>query len=76
MAAPGKITADKREVLENLWVLGCTYAQIGRMLGVHPTSVSREIARNGSGKHGLKNPIGRQGRRSYKCGYAFLQVRV
>ena len=69
MATPGKITADKREVLENLWRQGFRNAEIARALGVHPSSVSRELARNGSGRHGTKNPVGRQARGTYLCGY-------
>ena len=69
MAAPGKMTADKRDALENMWVRGYTFAEIGRVLGVHLSTVSREIGRNGSGRHGSKNPLGQRARGSYLCGY-------
>ena len=61
MAAAGKITADLRGVLENLWGEGKTLMEIARALGVHPASVSREVGRNHSGRHGWKNPLGAAG---------------
>jgi transposase, IS30 family len=69
MATPGKITTDKREVLENMWRQGHRGCDIARALGVHPSSVSRELRRNGSGRHGVKNPLGRRVRGGYLCGY-------
>ena len=69
MATPGKITKDKREVLENLWRRGRRVGEIADALGVHPSSVSRELRRNNSGRHGTKNPTGQRARGSYLCGY-------
>jgi transposase, IS30 family len=69
MATPGKITSDKREVLENMWRQGHRVGQIAVALGVHASSVSRELRRNGSGRHGTKNPLGQRLRRWYLCGY-------
>jgi transposase, IS30 family len=69
MAKPGKITKDKREVLENLWRQGSRVSEIARALGVHASSVSRELRRNNSGRHGTKNPVGRLVKGSYLCGY-------
>jgi IS30 family transposase len=69
VATPGKITRDKREVLENMWRQGHRVGQIAVVLGVHASSVSRELRRNGSGRHGTKNPLGRQRRSWYLCGY-------
>jgi len=69
MATPGKITKDKRDVLENMWRQGSRVSEIARALGVHASSVSREIRRNNSGRHGTKNPVGRQARGAYLCGY-------
>jgi transposase, IS30 family len=69
MATPGKITKDKRDVLENMWRQGSRVGEIARVLGVHASSVSRELRRNNSGRHGTKNPVGRQARGSYLCGY-------
>jgi transposase, IS30 family len=69
MAAAGKITADLRRVLENLWGEGKTLTEIARALGVHPASVSREVLRNHSGRHGQKNPLGPCRRGLYLRGY-------
>jgi IS30 family transposase len=69
MARPGKITRDKREVLQNLWRDGHKQCEIARVLGVDPSTVSRELGRNNSGRHGVKNPVGKQLRGSYLCGY-------
>ena len=69
MATPGKITKDKREVLENMWRHGRSLSDIARALGVHASSVSRELGRNHSARHGTKNPRGRQAKGRYLCGY-------
>jgi IS30 family transposase len=69
MATPLKITDDLRLVIENLWRQGHTFAQIARAIGVHPSSVGREVRRNGSGRAGPKNPLGPQRRGWYFCGY-------
>jgi IS30 family transposase len=69
MATPGKITEGKREVLENLWRRGYRLREIADVLGVHVSSVSRELRRNNSGRHGVKNPVGRRVRGWYLCGY-------
>jgi transposase, IS30 family len=70
MARPGSITKDKREVLENLWRDGHRKSEIARALGVHPSSVTRELARNNSYRQATKNPIGQRLRGSYLCGYS------
>jgi transposase, IS30 family len=69
MATPLKITDDLRRVIENLWRDGNTFAAIARAIGVHPSSVSREVRRNGSGHHGVKNPLGPRLRGRYYRGY-------
>jgi IS30 family transposase len=69
VAVAGKITSDLRHVLENLWRQGKTFVEIGLALGVDPSTVWREIGRNGSGRHGTKNPLGRQQRGRYLHGY-------
>ena len=69
MAAPGKITEDKREVLENMWRQGRRKCEIADALGVHASTVSREIRRNGSGRHGTKNPLGPELGGAYYEGY-------
>jgi transposase, IS30 family len=69
MATPGKITKDKREVVENMWRRGHRICEIAGVLGVHASTVSREIGRNGSGRHGEKNPSGADRKGRYFCGY-------
>jgi IS30 family transposase len=69
VAVAGKITSDLRRVLENLWRQGKTVTEIGRALGVDPGSVGRELDRNGSGRHGTKNPLGADRRGRYLDGY-------
>jgi IS30 family transposase len=82
VARPGKITADLRFVIENMWAGGASYGQIASALGVHRSSVSREVARNHAGKQGAKNPRGRLGstggvaglRTGYRVGYRAVQA--
>lgn len=69
MAAPGKITEELRGVVENLWGQGKTFSEIGRALGVHASSVSREIGRNNCYRQGVKNPLGKTRRGLYRWGY-------
>jgi transposase, IS30 family len=69
MATPGKITEDKREVLENLWRAGAGLTQIAVALDVHVSTVSRELQRNGSGRHGTKNPLKAERGGVYFSGY-------
>jgi transposase, IS30 family len=67
MARAGVITADLRRVIENMWGQGASCAQIARTIGVHRGSIGREMARNHSYRHGVKNPRARVGR--YRWGY-------
>jgi IS30 family transposase len=60
MARAGVITADVRRVIENMWAMGESCAQIARVVGVHRSSVGREVARNHSYRHGVKNPAWRR----------------
>ena len=69
MATPLKITDDLRRVIENLWRDGQTFAAIARAIGVHPSSVSRGVRPNGSGRHGAKNGLGSTRRGPYYRGY-------
>jgi transposase, IS30 family len=66
MARAGMITADLRRVIENMWGQGESCAQIARAIGVHRSSVGRELARNHSYRQGVKSP--RQGT-PYRWGY-------
>jgi IS30 family transposase len=56
-------------VIANLWRDGKTLAEIARAVGVHASSVSREVRRNGSGRAGSKNPLGPTRRGLYYRGY-------
>jgi transposase, IS30 family len=67
MARPGAITADLRRVIENMWGQGSSCAEIARAIGVHRCSVGREVDRNHSYRHGVKNPRRAGGR--YRVGY-------
>ncbi|SCG57141.1 IS30 family transposase [Micromonospora siamensis] len=74
VARPGVLTFGHRQVLEHLWGVGRTISQIAGVLGVPVCTVSREVARNNSARHGTKNPLGRslphgRGRRPYRWGY-------
>ncbi|GHJ52185.1 hypothetical protein Nm8I071_14920 [Nonomuraea sp. TT08I-71] len=59
VARPGVLTFGHRQVLEHLWGAGQTITQIAGLLGVPVCTVSREVARNNSARHGTKNPLGR-----------------
>nr|WP_307849323.1 IS30 family transposase [Micromonospora sp. U56] len=68
------LTFGHRQVLEHLWASGRTISQIAGLLGVPVCTVSREVARNNSARHGTKNPLGRllppgRARRPYRWGY-------
>ncbi|MFC8620602.1 IS30 family transposase [Micromonospora purpureochromogenes] len=74
VARPGVLTFGHRQVLEHLWASGRTISQIAGLLGVPVCTVSREVARNNSARHGTKNPLGRslppgRARRPYRWGY-------
>jgi IS30 family transposase len=74
MARPGVLTEGHRQVLEVNWGKGKTITEIAGVLGVSVGTVSRELVRNGSYTHGVKNPLGRslpsgRARRPYRWGY-------
>ncbi|GLI03966.1 IS30 family transposase [Phytohabitans aurantiacus] len=71
MARAGVITADLRRVIENMWGRGKSCAEIARTIGVHRSSVGREVDRNHSHRHGVKNPRRGEagGRGRYQVGY-------
>ncbi|MFG1661438.1 IS30 family transposase [Micromonospora chersina] len=61
-------------MLEHLWASGRTITQIAGLLGVPVCTVSREVARYHSARHGTKNPLGRllppgRARAPYRWGY-------
>jgi len=73
VARPGVLTLGHRQVLEVNWRAGKTISEIARVLGVAVSTVSREIGRYNSSRHGFKNPLmwrlkGRA-RRPYLWGY-------
>ncbi|WP_442791349.1 IS30 family transposase [Micromonospora sp. NBC_01739] len=74
VARPGVVTFGHRQVLEHLWGSGRTISQIAGLLGLPVCTVSREVARYHSARHGTKNPLGRslpsgRARRPYRWGY-------
>ncbi|GAA1663483.1 IS30 family transposase [Catellatospora bangladeshensis] len=69
MAKAHVLTAGHRQVIENMWGLGSTYAQIATVVGVAVSSVWREIRRSNSSRHGVKNPLGATRGGLYRWGY-------
>jgi transposase, IS30 family len=74
VARPGVLTFGHRQVLEIAWGRGRSIGQIAVVLGVTASTVSRELARYHSARHGTKNPLGRwfpagRARRPYRWGY-------
>ncbi|WP_435873033.1 IS30 family transposase [Micromonospora arborensis] len=74
VARPGAVTFGHRQVLEHLWGSGRTITQIAGLLGVSVGTVSREVGRYHSARHGTKNPLGRslpsgRARAPYRWGY-------
>lgn len=57
MARPGVLTRGHRQVLEVNWRAGRTITEIARVLGVSVSTVSREVSRYNSSRHGFKNPL-------------------
>jgi len=73
VAKPGVLTLGHRQVLEVNWRAGRTLTEIAAVLGVAVSTVSREVCRYNSSRHGFKNPLrltltGRA-RRPYRWGY-------
>jgi len=74
VARPGVLTLGHRQVLEAAWGRGGSISLIAVVLGVSVATVSRELSRYHSGRHGTKNPLGRsrppgRARRAYRWGY-------
>jgi IS30 family transposase len=57
VAKPGALTAGHRQVLEVNWRAGKTITEIAGVLGVAASTVSREVGRYHSARHGFKNPL-------------------
>lgn len=74
MAKPGVLTFGHRQVLEINWRNGKRIVEIAAILGVAVCTVSRELSRYNSARHGFKNPLlyslpkGRA-RAPYRVGY-------
>ncbi|MBQ0982910.1 IS30 family transposase [Micromonospora zamorensis] len=74
VARPGVLTFGHRQVLEHLWGAGRRISEIAGLLGVPVCTVSREVSRYHSARHGTKNPLGRslpsgRARAPYRWGY-------
>ena len=74
VARPGVLTFGHRQVLEHLWGAGHRISEIARLLGVTVCTISREVGRYHSARHGTKNPLGRvlppgRARLPYRWGY-------
>jgi IS30 family transposase len=74
VARPGVLTFGHRQVLEVQWRNGRRIVEIAAVLGVAVCTVSRELARYNSARHGFKNPLlytlrPGQARMPYRVGY-------
>jgi IS30 family transposase len=73
VAKPNVLTLGHRQVLEANWAAGKTVTELAGLLGVAVSTISRELQRYHSSRHGVKNPLrltltGRA-RRPYLWGY-------
>jgi transposase, IS30 family len=54
---PGKrLTAEQRATIERCWAVGWSQARIAVAVGVSPSTISREVHRNGGRRHGARHP--------------------
>jgi IS30 family transposase len=58
-----------RQVIENLWGAGRSFAQIAAVVGVVESTVWREVNSYHSARHGTKNPLGAVRGGLYRWGY-------
>jgi transposase, IS30 family len=74
VARPGVLTLGHRQVLEAGWRAGRRISEIAEVLGVSVATVSRELARYNSARHGFKSPLVQslppgRARAPYRVGY-------
>jgi len=69
MARAHVIGLAERVTIERLWAAGRLITQIAAVLAVSVSTVTREMDRNHSGRHGVKNPLGPVRRGRYLRGY-------
>jgi IS30 family transposase len=50
------LTAEQRATIERCWAVGWTQTQIATAVGVHPSTIGREVKRNASRLHGARHP--------------------
>ena len=59
MVPGARLTFEERLRIEVLWADGRSIPAIAQAIGRHRSSVHREVTRNNSYRHGLKNPVRR-----------------
>jgi IS30 family transposase len=50
------LTAEQRATIERCWAAGWAQARIATAVGVHASTISREVRRNGGRKYGASHP--------------------
>ena len=67
---PGKrLTAEQRATIERCWAAGWSQAKIAVAVGVVPSTIGREVRRNGGTKHGPRHPERRGPKGVLRPGY-------
>jgi transposase, IS30 family len=74
VVAGKRLTLEQRATIERCWAAGFTQARIAVAVGVHPSTVCRELVRNSGDKYGARHP-GRKGpkgvlRAAYRARYS------
>jgi IS30 family transposase len=57
-----RLTAEQRATIERGWAAGWSQKQIAVAAGVHPSTVCRELDRNGQRRYGARHPLRRSGK--------------
>ena len=81
LAVPGKrLTVEQRATIERGWAAGWSHTQIAVAVGVHPSTIGREVQRNGGRKYGASHPArkGPKGtlRAAYRARYSAGDAQV